>query len=291
MSRLDEAARRVSADPATADTEDQELDEGYEAESTDPGYGSDSGDELEEGEERSAENVRGELLRKMEKSQKEMMGKLDKLQAENTTLRDQLTTPVKPDSQAPKTFDDMSVNELIQMQANIPEEQQAAFNIYLMDRKVDERVDERLGKFETTTTFNQEEDKFNQQAYDRWPELRQKGSEFYGIADRILSEMGPKADKNPRAVLDAANEAGLALGVAPKSGYQRDTRRSPGNVAPGRSTKGTQAPDLEASEEDQAIAGRLANAMPGKKFSKAQLKRIAKNGKMYKASINSHLRG
>lgn len=292
MSRLDEAAKRVPADPASADDETQDNTDDLELDANPAGDAGDSDDEPGDKKERSAENVRGELLRKMKKDNEAMLQRLDNLATENATLRNQLTEPAANKGvQTPKTFDDMTIDELTAARPNIPAEQKEAFEEYLIDRKVDARVDGKLDKFQTKATFNDQEDRFNQQAYQRWPELRAKGSEFYGIADKILSEMGPSGKNNPRAVLDAANEAGLELGLSPAGVPSRSTRRSPGNVAPGRSTKGTNAPDLEASAEDKAIANRLQNAMPGKKFSEKQLKRIAKRSKMYKESINSHLRG
>jgi len=291
MSRLDEAAKSVPAGTSPADEEIQETTDDLELDADSAGDADNSEDEQGEGNERTAENVRREVLRKMEKSNKAMLAKMEEINAENKSLREQLTSqPAPVASSTPRTFDDMSVNELIQIQDTIPADQKAAFNAYLVDRKVDERVDAKLGKFKSTSTFKQEEDKFNQQAYDRWPQLRQKSSEFYGIADRVLSGMGKAGDKNPRAVLDAANEAGLELGLTPATSV-RNTRRSPGNVAPGRSTKGTAAPTPEQTAEDKAIASRLQNAMPGKKFTKEQLKRIAKRSEQYKESINSHLRG
>ncbi len=292
MSRLDEAAKSVPAGTSPADEEILDPADDADVDADAASDAADSDDGQGDKKERSAENVRGELLRKMKKDSEAMLVRLDELASENASLKSQLTEPVAAQgSKGPKTFDDMSIAELTAARPSISEEQKEAFDAYLIDRKVDERVDGRLDKFQSKTTFKEQEDRHNEQAYSRWPELRSKSSEFYGIADKILSEMGKAGDKNPRAVLDAANEAGLELGLTPAGGLSRSKRRSPGNVAPGRSTKGTDAPDLEASAEDQKIANRLANAMPGKQFSKKALARIAKNGKMYKDSINSHVRG
>lgn len=292
MSRLDEAAKRVPADSSPADDEVLEPADDLNIDANPAGDAGDSDDEQGEGKERTAENVRREVLRKMEKSNKEMMDELKALRAENARMSQQFGTPAPtPASNAPKTFDDMSVQELINIQGQVPEAEQAAFAAYLSERKIDAKVDEKLNKFQSQTKYQTDESRFNEQAFDRWPQLRQKSSEFYGIADRILSEMGTRADQNPRAVLDAANEAGLELGLAPATALRRDTRRSPGKVAPGRSTKGTDAPTPAQTEADKAIASRLQNAMPGRKFTEKQLKRIAKRSKLYQEQINSHLRG
>jgi hypothetical protein len=124
--------------------------------------------------------------------------------------------------------------------------------------------------------------------------LRDRSSEFYRVADRILSEM-PLAADNPRAVLDAANEAGLELGLAPSTGLQRGGigRRTPGSVAPGRRTSsgpggGDDAVDMDSMRE---ISGRLRDAMPGHKFTKEQLSRIAKRQKAYADTLHTRVRG
>lgn len=288
MSRLDEVARSVPADPSTASDDVLEFTDDLDLDASSAGDADDYEDESGEKKERTAENVRGELLRKMQKSNQELMAELKALR-EQVAYKPSDPAPAPTQSQ-PQTLDDMTVEQLEQMQPNVPAEQQAAFNAYLIERKVDAKVDQKLNKFQSTTQAKQLEDKFNKQAFDRWPELRNKSSEFYGIADRILSEMGPSADNDPRAVLTAANEAGLQLGLAPATG-QRRSRKEPGNVAPGRSTRGTSAPDVGPSEEDAAIAKRLQNAMPGRKFTDAQLKRIAKRTKLYKEDIGTRVRG
>jgi len=286
MSRLDEAVRSVPADPSTADDEtlDSELDLDLGADSAGD---ADTGEDGQDGKkERSVENVRGELLRKMQKSNQELM-------AEIKAMREDVARPAAPapvTNAQPQTLDDMSIEQLEAMKPNVPDEQKGAFLEYLMERKVDAKVDAKLNKFQSSSTLKEQEDKFNQTAFDRWPELRNKSSEFYGIADRVLSEMGAAGEKNPRAVLEAANEAGLQLGLSPATG-QRRTRKEPGNVAPGRSTRGTSTPDAGQSEADAKIASRLQNAMPGRKFTPEQLKRIAKRSKMYQDGINSHVRG
>lgn len=287
MSRLDEAVRSVPADPSSADDEtlDNDLDLNLDAGAA--GDADNDEDEQDEKKERSVENVRGELLRKMQKSNQEMMAELRAMR-DDIAAAPAVVAPV--DNAQPQTLDQMTVEQLEAMKPNVPDEQKVAFGEYLFERKVDAKVDAKLDKFQNTSVRKDQEDKFNETAFERWPELRNKSSEFYGIADRVLSEMGTAGEKNPRAVLEAANEAGLQLGLSPATG-QRRTRREPGNVAPGRSTRGTSTPDAGQSEEDAKIASRLGNAMPGRKFTPEQLKRIAKRTKMYNDGINSHVRG
>ena len=287
MSRLDDAARSVPADPSTAsnETQDSNLDLDLDAGTA----GDADNDENEQGEkkERTAENVRGELLRKMEKSNQEMMAELKSMREDNARRS---AVPVPVTTPQPQTLDDMTIPQLEQMQKGVPEDQRPAFDTYLGERKVDAKFDAKMDKFQSTAQRKQQEDKFNEAAFDRWPQLRDKSSEFYGIADRVLSEMGVQGEKNPRAVFDAANDAGLQLGLVPATG-QRRTRREPGNVAPGRSTRGTNAPDPGPTADDAKIARSLGDAMPGGKFTEKQLKRIAKRNKQYAGQIGTHVRG
>lgn len=288
MSRLDDAARSVPADPSTADDEAQDNDLDLDLDANAAGDADDSEDQPDEKSERSIENVRGELLRKMQKSNEELLTEIRELKAEKS----QYGAPQMPASTpaTPQTLDDLSLDELKAMRTNVPEEQRAAFDTYVEDRRVDERVDQRLNKFQSTTQFKNDEAKYNKMAFDRWPELHKKGSEFYQVVDRILSEM-PNSDKNARAVYDAANDAGIELGRQPSGARATRTRPGTGRIAPGRTTRGTSGGDEPALPLSEASESRLAQAMPGGKFSEKAKKRIAKNSKLYKESIGAFVRG
>jgi len=217
-----------------------------------------------------------------------MLAEIRNLKEENQQLRSQWGAPTNAQS-APQTLDDMTIEQLEQARANVPEEQRAAFETYLTDRKIDAKVNAKLASYKQESTFSDAEERANATAFDRWPELRDKSSEFYRTANRILADMGKTADTNPRAVLDAANEAGLELGLSPRTAV-RKAREPRGEVAPGRSTR--RGPGKEDTPElDEKVVSRLAQAMPGRKFTKEQLKRIAEREKMYKENINSYLRG
>lgn len=295
MSRLDEAVRSVPADssPANEDS-DQEITETLEAEeSQGQGDEPDTGDESGDEKGRTVENVRGELLRKLEKSNADLMRELQAVREEAQRMREQYGVPTsQPASNQPKTLDDMSIQELEAAAANVPEEQRDAFQQYLLERKVQARVDERLTKFQSESERKTAEQRFNEQAIQRWPELRDRSTEFYRVTDRILSEMGSTAADNPRAVLDAANEAGLELGLHPQTGVRRSaqpaSRKQP---APGRRTKSGPGSAEPSTALDDATIRSLSNAMPGKKFTKEQLKRIADRDKVYREQLNTHVRG
>jgi hypothetical protein len=294
MSRLDDAAKSVPAGSAPA-ADDPGLDTHDDDRVDDPALeGDPSTDDDPDGNDgkdgRSIENVRGELLRKMEKQNEALMAELRALREAN-----QYRPEPKPDSSKPKTLDDMSVAELEQMKDSIPEDKRAAFGQYLIERKAAEIARNEVERYRKVDSFESAEKHANEKAFSRWPQLHNKSSEFYQVTNRILQEMGPDADNNPRAVLDAANEAGLELRLTPQTYGARIERREPGSVQGGRTSRPTKGRkddviDME-SDEQRAIRDRLATAMPGKKFTKEQLARIAKRQKLYKDNLPLFTRG
>lgn len=294
MSRLDDAVRSVPAGPSPANDPTDEANQDLEAEAPEPTGNQGDGDQ-QEGEEstRTVENVRGEALRKIQKVNDELRAELDALRNDLRQANTQYGVPqptAAPDQ--PKTLDDMTVQELENAAPNVPEEQKEQFREYLIMRRAEERATQKFQSQAQLQQAQQLERKYNEQAVSRWPNLQDKSSDFYRTTDRILSEMGETAASNPRAVLDAANEAGLELGIAPAHGLIPTRRREPGTVAPGRSTADSprKKSDVDMAEVEKT-GNRLANALPNKKFTKEQLKRIAERTQQYKDSINTRVRG
>lgn len=290
MSRLDEAVRSVPAESSPADESVNEPDQDLPVDEPEAQGDESTGDEQPDGEKgRTIENVRGELLRKLEKSNAELMRELKAMREESQRMKDQYGVPA---AQPAKTLEDMSVQELEAMAPNVPDDQKTAFNQYLQERKVQARVDERLSHHEKEMQRKTAEQRFNEQALQRWPELRDRATEFYRVTDRILSEMGDTAASNPRAVLDAANEAGLELGLHPQTGVRRGAQASGRKQpVPGRKTKSGPSGEDKMPDLDEGTIQRLANAMPGKKFSKEQLKRIGERQKIYQDDLSTRIRG
>lgn len=299
MSRLDSAIKSVPASSSLADDSDHEANqEDLLDETTQESEGdTDDADEQPAGKKgkRNIDNVRGELLRKMEKQQQDLLTELNSLREAMLQANQRYGVPANVSPTAPKTLDDMSIAELEALRGNVPEDQKATYEAYLQERKIDAKVQDRLNKFEQVTERKTAEQRFNQAALDRWPQLRDRQSEFYRVTDRILGEMGPLADNNPRAVLDAANEAGLEIGLSPATGVvHRGTRSNPSSsIASGRTKKSAPGNDSSTNmEELRKIAdGKLRNAMPGGKFTDEQLKRIAERSKFYQNELNTRVRG
>jgi len=290
MSRLDDAANSVPAGEPAIEPDLEVTDPNPDPESTGE---QDIGDKGEDGEGRSLENVRAEFQRKMERMQETNA----QIAAELTALRAERTAPAPQPAptKEPQTLDEMSLTQLETMRPTVPEDQKDAFDQYLIGRKVKDGVREGLSEFRTEHSYQQSEQKANEQAFSRWPQLHDKASQFYSITNRILKDMGQTADNNPQAVLHAANEAGLELNVRPQSFRPSVTRREPGGVQDGRTSRPTGRKNDDkldlSTEEHQGIQKNLANAMPGRKFTKEQLARIEKRGKQYKDHIDLFTRG
>lgn len=295
MSRLDDAANSVPAGSLPVD-EDPNLEPAADAAANDPeptGKQGDDGEPAgEKKDDRSLKNVQSEFQRKFEKLQ----ATNDELMAELRSIRSEVRQPdpAPAQNQAPQTMDDMSISQLEQMRPNVPDEQKSAFEMYLVERKADARVDEKLNNFTQAQSFKTSEQKANEKAFARWPSLHDKSSDFYKVTNRILQEMGTNADNSPRAVLDAANEAGLELSLQPAT-FKPQIRRDPGNIQSGRTNrpvpnKGSDSVDVN-SDEQKVIQNRLANAMPGREFTKEQLDRIAKRSKLYAENKDLFTRG
>jgi hypothetical protein len=244
---------------------------------------------------RGPDEVRGELLRKMEESNAALRAEIA---ASINGLKGMIegavaTRPAKPRA-GMEALDGMSVQELRAMRGQIQDTaQQAALDEYIANRVVDERVDARLTSTLSARQFAETERAANEEATSRWPELRDKSSRLYAETNRIINEMGTGAETDPRAVLHAANEAGFRLGIAPKAPSARLAYDRHGQVAPGHDANapGPGSADEKLTPEDEAevdrVAERLGAAMPAGKFSPEQLARVKKNLLEYRK--NAHL--
>jgi len=245
-----------------------------------------------DGKGRGPDEVRGELIRKMEESNAALRAELAGLKGmvEGAVA----ARPAVP--AGPKNLDEMSIAELRTMRTQIPAEQSqalVALDELISNRMMDERISAGVDKKLGTQKFNQLEKDANEAAMARWPELRDKTSRLYVMTNRLLDEMGNLAETDPRAVLNAANEAGLGLGLTPKTHGPRPVYDRGGMLAHGRDQYAPGPGDASAklSPEEEAeldkISRRLGEAMPGGKFTAEQMVRIREGKLAYKA--NAHL--
>lgn len=275
----------VQPDPSPGE-DDQSLEQ--EPEATPEGDAEGEG----EGNGRTIDNVYRELSRKQEEFQSKMMSQFMDAQRQ---LVESLKPQPEPEKKTGNTLDDMSVQELRNARAQIAEanpEQLAEFDAYVNQRMVDEQVNSRMSQWEQRQQAEQLRSKAQQDAIRRYPELSQRGSEFYSAVNARLNELGDTYVKaNPRAVLDAANDVAAELGVSPrqagKVAQMRGRVANKSNANP-KANEPEEKTGMSDSDMD-AIAKRLAGAMPkGKQFDK---KSIKERDKFYRENSQYYLRG
>ena len=267
--RLDKAITSV---PDTTLPEDKVVNEPV---TPAPAADTKSGEPGDKDGDRSIDNVRGELIRKMEKSQTEMQDALTGLRQDIKDAIKSAPAPIaEPQNAGPKTVEQMSLTELRNLRNSLPEDsdagQVAALDGLIMERTIDDRARALVEAESKRFTFKQREDNANEVALERWPELRQRG-EFYAKVSQKLDGMGDIANADPDAVLNAANNVGIEMGLSPANGLRNAPskgRRTPTNVAGANTTPGTDDGTPSLSEEKAAeIAKNLSGALPaGKKF-------------------------
>ena len=236
---------------------------------------------------RSLENVRGELLRKLEKSE----ASTKELLAENARLLSQMMQmfqngPAAAQSKKPESLDDYSLAELESQRGQVPEEKRPDFDLYLNRRRIDEGIKDGLSKAQNESKYTNEKRKSAQLAVDRYPQLTNRGSELAAEVNRRLIALDPNERKyNPRILLNLTEDVASELGIQPRkvSARPRITNgpssiRSDSKPAPHTESGSSVLGD----EEFAKIAKRLGHAMKGRKFDKAK---IMKNTEAYAAHL------
>ncbi len=285
--RLDNAISSVEPDslPGTSDN-----DPNLNAEPTPgpvPGDKNGEGKDTETGG-RTVDNVRGELTRKMTEQQNYFTGRVSALEGKIDQLLAVGANPAQP--KPANTLDDLSVDQLRAQRDQVPEEQQAAFDDYVMERRVNERVDKRVSTVQNKQTFADQETESNRDAMSRWPDLRDPTSTLYAQTNKILASLGNSADGDPRAVLTAANEAALQLGLSPRADSlvrPRELQRT----APGgsRAPAPTSEPNVDQTQLD-SIAQSLGGAFKGGKISDEMMQRIAERTAEYRDNTDKFVK-
>lgn len=274
---LTQAHKDVPAVPSTA-PEDTQAKPPEDSTPPGPDAGNQSGDEPKGKKgERDLANVRGEFTRKLEKSNAEMRTELAEMKGLLQGLRD---VPVAPAAPVQRTIQDLSAQELETLRPNAKPEQLPELDRLIQSKLVSEQIKGGIRQELGQRDFDNQRVVSNTQAYERFPDLENKTGAFYRETNKVLNEMGDSSKKNPRAVLDAANEAGIRLGLSPKAGsilmHQHDAVG--GGTAPAPDGK---KPMGLSKEKRDKIAKKLQNALPGGKFSQENLDNIDKNSALY----------
>jgi len=288
--RLEKALNDVPADSSSA----QDNQPANQDPAASPGgeQGSTGEDGKQEG--RTLDNVRGELIRKLEQRD----DALDDLRAELRALRQHIANTPEPQANEPvnqgnKTIDQMSIAELRTLKRGLPEDtpvdQKQQLDDYILERMAEEKARDIYRDETTRDRYTRLQKKANEKALSRWPELRKRSGEFFARVNSLLQDRGRFADNDPQAVLHAANEVGYEMGLTP-SGAPVDQRRrqgSPTNVAGSSDTPVDSAPQGTLSESEiEKLSKSLQSALPmGKKF---DVNRIKERDQYYSKNHNQY---
>lgn len=239
---------------------------------------SDEGESEPEPDGRTIENIHREFDRKFER----LEGRLEKLFSQPTQPE-----PTKPSDKTGNQLDDMPIDQLRKLRTEVPEDRQADFDAYLTQRIVEETVEKRVTALTKEQSRGMARTAANQQAVDRFPELKDKDSEFRAAVQDRLTELGRDyVDGNPRAVLDAANDVAIGMDHRPRMGVRRPVTRPATRGNADVRTKTTEG--ALSTEKAQEIADRLRRAMPGKEF---DLEKIKADHEAYTAAKQLYVRG
>lgn len=213
---------------------------------------------------RTPDNVRGELLRKLGETDQQWQQRFARIEGMLQGLSQQ-SQPAQPSPSATPQLADMTSQQLESLRPQVPEDRRGDLDKLIAQKRLDESVATTVDRRLSAQAKQQTRVQSNQQAYQRWPELRDPGSQLYQMANQVLNERGDEVSADPRALLDAANEAGMRLGLTPKS-----VARQFGNVNVPHGSEPVASngrPQGMSKDEAAKIAQSLQQALPrGKKF-------------------------
>jgi hypothetical protein len=270
-------------------TEDDPINEEPKEPETSPAEGEGDGNDGESGDDRPKENWYREMVRKQEQFQERMQTQF--LEAQERMAESFRTAQAPPPDQNGDPLASKTVDELKALRSQVPDEQKAAFEEYLIERTISDRVEEKLGAFTAQHASVSQREQAAQDAVNRFPDLADPTSDFAKAANAKLKKLGKSyINNNPRAVLDVANEVALETGTSFRGPTSRRTN------PPGKPASGNQAPAQAQADgaDDKARKARLAKiakklkaANGGKDF---DMKRVEETSKAYNDNIDMFLR-
>lgn len=254
------------------------------------------GDIKKEG--RTPDEVRGEILRKMDKENAELRGMLSQM---NETLVQLSQGPQTPATEPSNSNSDDELSQYTvpqlkkylkaQIDAN-PEIDSASvteFNAYISSREAQEYTDKKFESYTQKQQMERETSRFEDIAQSRYPELENPKSAFSLEVQQRLKQLPPELlAVNPKAVLDVANEVAIESDVKPEARKRVQAITKPAQT-------GT-APADQPSDEDQMseqtmkeIGDSLKRALP-KGTEDFDYDKIREGERYYKANLSNHLR-
>lgn len=281
-----EGVESVSPADEVDDNLTQDPEDELDADTDDPSADSDDEGSGEEGEgkggkSRTPENIYREVSRKQDKMeadnrkfQEKVFGTLERI-TENLAKN---SAPAEPDNANGDALSKYSVTQLKELRAQVPDEKREAFDEYVIERMVQDKIEARMSASEQARDASYTRKDTAQRAVDQFPDLLDTSSEFAKTVDRELRQRGKSyAENNPHALLDVASSVAVKMGIGrravtnprlPVGGHA--TRR---NAAPNKGG----ADDLTMSRERaNDLASRLEGALPkGKKFNIDSIRKSA----------------
>jgi len=239
------------------------------------------GKDKDVGDDRPVQNLQREFDRKMQKLERDITTRLDNMSQQMISSIQQTQQP----SQQGATLDDWSVDQLRNYRSQVDEKMLPEYDRYLIQRENQEYIQQQVSKIKMEQSAEFERQKWNQLAVSRYPALKDESSEFHQKVNMRLNELGKEYLRNPRAILDAANDVAIEGGFAMHaSSTQRKAPRPPASGKGKPAPKDNEAEPSMSEERSRYIASRLKMAMPeGKDF---DTKAIRKRAEEYKGYLN-----
>lgn len=276
---LTQAEQDVPLDSSPVTDDDTQTNDADDTQSLVSGASkiSGQGDDDDKDGGRDIKNVRGELLRKQEKYAAEMNARFERFEG---MLEGALAARPIPQgttqTDATKPLNTYSVAELKALESQIPDDNKTEYK-----RLIDTAQARETTLDVVNDRFDQERiklirEKANTEAYDNWPQLKDKQGSFYREVNRELGEMGVDVTKrSPTAVRDASNAVGMRLGLTPAA--QRLMESNTHGDIGGRSGPAPKGDgnSLDMSDKQiEEISPALQYALKSGKFTKEQKERI-----------------
>lgn len=243
---------------------------------------------------RTADNVRGELLRKFNdftKQFNESQKAFEKRIAD--TIAAQLSKPL-PKPEPKESLADLSLRELENMRDQVQKTGnpllKAEFEKALMAKMVDEAVNGAMKQRNTADRTKELDKRTRERISEKWGHagIFDEKTDFHRIANEKMIELQELGMLNPLAMVGAIEEAADELGIQAKD---TNGRRAPGNVARGGSSAPAPGKDKKHDETNLEHAIQAMEKRRGKKFTPEQRKNMSEMYQGAAANKDLYLRG
>lgn len=229
--------------------------------------------------ERPVENVRRELLRKQDESERRIREEISRMANLVQATLGALQTGKKSEQPSPS---DYTVAQLESMRGQVPEGQLAAFDQLIAEKRIAETVDAKIAQRLQADKYEHERNQMNRRAMERYPQLTDKMSPLYQEVNRRLVALDKDTIRyNSRIVLNLTEDVAGELGIAPR--LINKSRQVPKTDSLASRKPADMSPADSVISSDTEFAELARKFGQGKvKFDEAALKRIRERGVEYK---------